>query len=204
MDTPLPRYQDYPAIMASLGKYASPKAKLTNLIKSGKIIRIRRGLYIRQEDSEFSKNTLANKIYGPSYISFEYALSYYNLIPERVHTVTSASMGKNKNKHFTTPVGEFHYQSVPSSVYPYGIVRVEETAGPFLIAAKEKALCDMLFKTSGISTIASLENLLYEDWRIEKDAIRSMSGKDIRILAPLYRKKQITLLFEYLTVGRNK
>ncbi|MFH0918794.1 MAG: hypothetical protein V1913_00400 [Fibrobacterota bacterium] len=194
----IPLYQDYMAIADSLRGYASPKAKLTSMIKAGKIIKIRRGLYISPGDPEASGKTLANKIYGPSYISFEYVLSYYGLIPERAHTVTSASMGKNKNRLFHTPVGDFLYQSIPPAVFPYGVLRMEEAAGPFLIAAKEKALCDTLSKIGGITTIPSLEAWLYDDMRLEREDVFSLSVRDIGALAPLYGKKSIKVLLEYL------
>ena len=198
-----PLYQDYLALMDSMRGYASPKAKLTTLIKSGKIIKIRRGLYVTPGGQEASKRILANKIYGPSYISFEYALSFYGLIPERAHTVTCASMGKNKNKLFHTPAGDFSYQSIPPIVYPHGVLRMEEVAGPFLIASREKALCDTLSKTGGLTGIPSLEALLYDDLRMEKEAVDSLSVRDVGALASLYGKKTIRLLLEYLK-KRNK
>ena len=85
------------AVMASLTGYASPKSKLTTLIKSGELIRVKRNLYLPGNESDYSVMTLANIIYGHSYISFETALSYYNLIPETVYSIMSATYKKNKN-----------------------------------------------------------------------------------------------------------
>lgn len=79
---------------SNLDNYANKNNKISRDIKSKKLFRIIRGLY------ETNKNTpaylLAGSIYGPSYISFEYALSYYGLIPERVTTVTCATFNKKK------------------------------------------------------------------------------------------------------------
>ncbi|MBN1472386.1 MAG: hypothetical protein JW925_11435, partial [Syntrophaceae bacterium] len=139
-------YLDTLSLMDSLKGYGSPKSKLTTMIKSGEVIQVRRGLYIPGGNVSYSVKTLANKIYGPSYISFEYALSYYGLIPERVENVTSAIFNKNKNKTFTTPLGTFIYQSIPAAAYPRGFVLIKENDHPFFIATKEKALCDTLYR----------------------------------------------------------
>jgi predicted transcriptional regulator of viral defense system len=191
-------YVDYIYLMYSLKDYASPKSKLTTMIKSGEVIRLRRGLFLAGGNTSYSIKTLANKIYGPSYISFEYALSYYNLIPERVETVTSATSAKNKNKRFDTPVGSFLYRNIPRTVYPYGIIRKEEGDNPFLIATKEKALCDTLSKISGISSIKTLTSLLFENLRLDKEELFKVNMEDMVFLAPLYRKKILNLFLEYL------
>lgn len=195
--TDLP-YFDYIYLMDSLKEYASPKSKLTMMIKSGEVIRLRRGLFLAGDSSGYSIKTLANKIYGPSYISFEYALSYYNLIPETVETVTCASYNKNKNKRFDTPVGSFLYRSVPQAAYPYGIVRQEEGNNPFLIATKEKALCDTLSKIGGVASIKDLTPLLFDNLRLDKEELLTLNMEDMAFLAPLYKKKVLGLLLEYL------
>ena len=61
-----------------------------------KLIKIRNGLY--ETEANTPSYLLAGSIYGPSYISFEYALSYYGLIPERVTTITCATFNKRKEK----------------------------------------------------------------------------------------------------------
>lgn len=193
-----PLYMDYLYLRDSLKSYASPKAKLTQMIKSGKIIKVRRGLYVTPDRSALSLKTLANKIYGPSYISFEYALSYYGLIPEHAYTVTSASIEKNKRKIFRSPLGVFLYQSIHSAVFAYGVVRMEENESPFLIATREKALCDKLSKVGRLTSIPLLETFLFDDLRIDRDALHSLNQSDVAFLAPLYQKKSVRLLSDYL------
>lgn len=191
-------YFDYIYLIDSLKDYASPKSKLTTMIKSGEVVRLRRGLFLAGDSTSYSIKTLANKIYGPSYISFEYALSYYNLIPERVETVTCATCAKNKNKRFDTPVGSFLYRSIPKAVYPYGIIRKEEGDNPFLIATKEKALCDTLSKIGGIASIETLTSLLFKNLRMDREELLTVNMEDMAFLAPLYRKKILNLFLEYL------
>ena len=80
----------------NLHNYLNKNTKLGREVKEGKLIKIINGLY------ETNANTpgylLAGSIYGPSYISFDYALAYYGLIPERVDVVTSATFNKKKKK----------------------------------------------------------------------------------------------------------
>src|SRR5579863_1173434 len=68
--------------------------KVKRLLAQGKLLHIRRGLYCLTDMLGYLIKPhpfeLAQYIYGPSYISFESALSFYQLIPETVYTVTSA------------------------------------------------------------------------------------------------------------------
>lgn len=85
--------------------YKQPHIKLKQMVKKGELVKVVRGLY--EDDKNTSPHLLAAAIYGPSYISFEYALSRYGLIPELVQTVTSATFKKGKNKTYETPFGTF-------------------------------------------------------------------------------------------------
>ena len=80
-----------------LKEYSNKNNKISREIKDGNLYKIITGLY------ETNPNTpgylLAGNIYGPSYISFEYALSFYGLIPERVSTITCATFNKKRKRH---------------------------------------------------------------------------------------------------------
>lgn len=77
--------------------YSNINNKISREIRNGKLYKIITGLY------ETNPNTpgylLASSIYGPSYISFEYSLYYYGLIPERVTTITCATFDKKNRKN---------------------------------------------------------------------------------------------------------
>jgi hypothetical protein len=203
MNSREPVYLDYLYLIETLKDYASPKSKLTQMLKTKQLVKIRRGLYLRAVEGGYSLKTLANKIYGPSYLSFEFALSYYGLIPERVETVTSASMGKNKSKLFKTPVGAFSYQSIHPSIYPYDVVRLEEDGHPFLIATKEKALCDLLSKQSSRRDVPAMKALLLDDLRLDRDELFALDLDDLRFLKARYGKKNISLLLAFLSGESN-
>ena len=81
-------------LMDELKAYANPKTKLSRLVKENVYFPIVRGLY--ETSPHTAGYLLAGSIYGPSYLSFEFALSFYGLIPERVTTFTSATCLKKK------------------------------------------------------------------------------------------------------------
>jgi hypothetical protein len=141
-----------------------------------------------------SRRALAPVIYGPSYISFQYALASYGLIPERVETITSASYGKNRDKIFRTPLGEYSYQYLPVAVYPYGLTQDVEDGAGYLIATPEKALCDSVYKVSGVQSRLEIMNLLIEDWRMEEEDLRGLDVEFIRWIAPRYGKRSLMAL----------
>lgn len=188
--------KDTTTVLHELRGYASPKAKLTRLLKSGALIQIRRGLYVEAGDAPVC--ALAPVIYGPSYLSFEYALSWYGLIPERVTAMTSACYGKNRSKRFVTPFGEYTYRDIPEAAYPYGIRREMEGVLPFLIADPEKALCDMVSKQSEVVSLRDMERLLLENWRMEREDLIRLDLAAIDFLAPRYRKRSVKALQAWL------
>jgi len=180
------------SVMDSLKNYASPKARLTRLLKAGKLIQVRRGLYV--DEKNISPRVLAPLIYGPSYISFQYALAFHGLIPEKVEIVTSASFNKNKSKIYRTPLGEYRYYYVPPAVYPYGLSLIEENGYTFLIASAEKALCDALYRVTSITKISDLETVLFEDWRMEPEDIESLNVDFIMKITPRYGRRSLLFL----------
>ncbi|MBW1967626.1 MAG: hypothetical protein JRI48_09680 [Deltaproteobacteria bacterium] len=91
---------DYQTLLCILSGYARPRDKITDLLRKGDIIRVKKGLYIFGEGhrkAPYSREVLANLMYGPSYVSLEYALQYYGLIPERVEALTSVTPGGHEN-----------------------------------------------------------------------------------------------------------
>ncbi len=196
-------YLDKLVVNESLQDYASPRSKLTRMLNSGELLHIRRGLYLAGEESPFSVKTLANIIYGPSYISFEYALAYHGFIPERTYTITSAVFGKNKHKRFDTPVGTFIYRHIPEAVYFLEYRRQEENGHPYLIATAEKAICDTLYQHRSVKSLKGIGKLIYEDLRIEKEKIAGLDLDKITALAPGYGKKVNSLFATWLKKEKN-
>lgn len=127
------------------GVFNVPLKTATNFISSnlnsGLFVKIRNGFYM-VKDSHPSHYFIANKLYGPSYISLQSALSHYGLIPEVVYAATSITA--KVSREFTTPQGNFIYQSIKRSAFTgYGLRQIDRDK--VLIAAPEKALADYLY-----------------------------------------------------------
>lgn len=179
-----------------LVKYSNKDTKLSRDIKNGKLIKIINGLY--ETDSNTPGYLLATSIYGPSYISFEYALSYYGLIPERVSTITCATFDKKKKKQFNTKFGIFTYRDIPIFAYPEEIILKEENNYSYQIASKEKALCDKLYTLKPLNNYSDLENMLFNDLRIDIENFNKLNKYKIEKLSNLYHSSNVKLLSKYM------
>jgi len=179
---------DYNFIKHFLHKYRNPRVKINDLLKKGAIVRVKKGLYVFGPElarEPYSKETLANLIYGPSYISLEYALSFYGLIPERVEVITSVT--NKRKKYFNTPIGIFSYRYVNPSIYSYGITLYEiDNLHSILIATQEKALIDMLHFANKMTDVDQIEHYLFEDLRFDRDGLSGFSLRRVKKLAKLY------------------
>ena len=179
-------------LMDELKNYASPAKKIERMVKSGELTRVVRGLY--ETDPHTPGHLLAASIYGPSYLSFEYALAHHGLIPEAVHQYTSASFDKKRAKQFETPFGVFSYRDIPEDAFPYGVQPLIENGYSYRLATPEKALCDELYKLSPCANRAELEQLLFENLRIDRQAFLGLDFTEMEQLASLYQTKNHKLL----------
>jgi predicted transcriptional regulator of viral defense system len=166
---------DYTFLMDRLSDYKSPRSKITNLLKSGQIIRVTKGLYVfgpKERRSLLNLESLANQIYGPSYVSLEYALAFYGLIPEYVAEVTCVTT--KRQKKYETPIGRFSYTPIPVSLFSTGFTLCQITDyESALIATKEKALADLLYvRKLKIKTIADLQSLLFDNLRLDEAEVK--------------------------------
>ncbi len=193
---------DYQTLMDALKELSFPRDKVTDLIKKKIIIRIKKGLYIfsdRYRRYPYSKELLANLIYGPSYISLEYALHYYGFIPERSEALTSVTTGRSRKFH--TPVGLFIYRQIPIHAYQMGMTRIEENnSQSFLIAVPEKALADKIIAERGVAIKSKkeIQYLLFQDLRIDPSVIQTLSFDRIKMFAELYRSRKLRLLSHFV------
>ncbi len=182
-------------IMYELREYASPKSKLTQMIKKGEVTQIVRGVYSTAKDDP--RLPVASMIYSPSYISFETALNYHQMIPERTYAIMSAGFRLNKNKHFDTPFGKYSFHYLPDAVFPLALKPAEEAGYGFRLATKEKALCDTLYKIRGIKGEKAIEELLFEDLRFEEQEIESLDWNLISDIVPFYHSTTLNSLINW-------
>ncbi len=189
-------------IKKNLVEYSNKDTKLSREVRAGRLFKIINGLY--ETDPTTPGYLLAGSIYGPSYISFEYALSFYGLIPERVTTITCATFDKRKKKQYNTYFGVFTYRDVPVLVYPEEIILKEEKNYSYQIAAPEKALCDKLYTLAPLRNYSNLEKMLFNDLRINEEGVNELDVNKIEKLSDLYHSSNVDLLARYMRRNVNE
>ena len=190
-------------LISELKGYVNPKAKIGRMVEKGELFPIIRGIY--EDDPKTPAVYLAGSIYGPSYISFEYALSYYGLIMKRNCPVTCAAYGKRKEKLYETMFGTFTYRDIPKDAYPKELVLHMENGYSFIMASPEKALCDTLYNSAPASNLKELNELLFDEIGIGKRKIFRLDPAVIFSIADLYGCRNLYLLKSFLRkkYGRN-
>lgn len=181
-------------LLSCFPNLSAPEKKIHALEKNGELIRLKRGLYVVHElvsGKPIDSRLCANHIYGPSYVSLQWALRFYGLIPERVFQMTSVTTKRTRS--FDTSIGSFSYMQVPKAYFPIG-VRMEENNGCCsLIATPEKALCDTILSDNYVpdQSIVRLEEYLEEDIRFDTDALKDFNTSIIEECANSGRKTSI-------------
>jgi predicted transcriptional regulator of viral defense system len=148
------------------------RTRLSEWQDKGYIKKIIKGHYIFS-DLEINENVffeIANRIYSPSYISFETALSYYHLIPESVYGITSASTRRTYN--FKTSIAEFTYKTIKDKFFfGYNLIKYDNKC--FKIASIEKSVLDYFYINSEIKNKEDFAGL-----RINKDIFSKQVNED--------------------------
>lgn len=188
-------------LMPLLEGVANPHDWISRRVKSGVLIRLKNGFFVireKIEEAPLPYEQIANLLYGPSYISLEWALAFYGMIPEGAYVVTSVSTGRTRS--FTTPLGTFDYAFLSHKRYSVGIDQKNNFAGNFLIATPEKALADTVhFKSKNLSEADLLTDLI-EGRRIEIEALKSLNKGHLAEIAENYRSPSVRSLVN--TLGR--
>ncbi len=183
-------------LISELPGYVNPKAKIGRMVEEGLLFPIIRGLY--EDDSGTPGLYLAGSIYGPSYISFEYALAYYGLITSRKWPVTCAAYGKRKEKLHETAFGVFTYRDIPKKAFSEELILHHENGYSFIMASPEKAFCDELYKLPPSSNLKELRMLMFEEIGIGKRRISRLDPAVLYRLADLYGCRNLHLLQSFL------
>jgi hypothetical protein len=188
-------------------------ALLNRAMKSGEVIRIHRGLYcmaakyLRRKPDPL---ILAQRIYGPSYISLETALSYHEWIPEAVYAITSTSM--DRSREFETPLGHFSFTRIPQKVFYAEVTRIEKDGGSksepgfhisesFLMASPLKALADYVYahRLDWISTNPVIESL-----RVDESSLAGVNVATFDRLLANYSSHRVRRFLEGLRKDLHK
>ena len=166
------------------------------MVKRGEIYRFAKGLY--ETDRNTPAYLLAGSIYGPSYISFEFALSFYGLMPEAVRVVTCASFEKKKKKTYDMVFGTFTYRDIPAAAFPFELRVIREGDYFYRIADAEKALCDKIYTAAPVGNTAALEAMLFDDLRIDEEEFNNLDADKISFLSDKYHSTNVKRLAAYI------
>lgn len=193
---------DTATLRQALSRYASPDNKIGDMVRRGELLRVRKGLYAvapEYRQSPLSLEILANTLYGPSYLSLEYALSWYGMIPERVAELTSICLGRSRT--FSTGVGVFSYCSIKRTAYVEGYdLTVIPDGRSFLMATREKALVDLIENRRNVPIVSKkrMEARLLEDLRFEEPTLRGLNLGRLERFASLYGSTRAKLLTNFV------
>jgi predicted transcriptional regulator of viral defense system len=181
--------------------YKAIKDKIDNLKQKGIIKTLKKGLYIH--NSQYTKNIIkkeiiANNMLSPSYISFDYALYFYDLIPESVVDIASATTKRSKS--FNTDYGVFSFKHIKKELFCIGLTIESGQNGNFMIATKEKALCDKIYFTKDIkiTTKKAMIDFLVNDLRIDFDELDDFDEDIILKYYNISKSKKINFLLKVI------
>ena len=179
--TPLTTFSPQDLIHLSGATETSARFLLTRAVKRRDCLKLRRGLYALP-DRLPSELEVANALYRPSYISFTFALSYYQLIPETVYTITSATTRTTAT--FDTLGHHFVYHRLKRVAFT-GYSPTLVNGQTIWIAEPEKAFVDSMY-------LATLEHHnLPERLRVQK-----LSKTKVRAYAKLFQHEALLKAIE--------
>ena len=182
-------------------------AKAKRIEEKNDIIRLKRGIYVVSPEISgklLNEFLIANHLYGPSYVSMQSALRFYGLIPERVYGITSMTTGLAKR--YSNKIAEFTYVHCPENYYNVGVRSQQEEGMSFLIATREKALCDLMIYTPNLNLryLSEIKSFLKEDLRFEMDELKTFDLDLLRECQKRGRKKgMISQLIKIIENERN-
>ncbi|KIM04291.1 MAG: hypothetical protein KN64_08145 [Sulfurovum sp. AS07-7] len=184
------------SILENLG-YKRINDKIVQLKNKGILTPLKSGVYIYNplhNKALVSKEIIANILLGPSYVSLDFALWFHGLIPESVHEISSITTKRSKS--FETAYGVFSYRQIKKELFNIGLEIKAFKGGNFMIAGKEKALCDKVYFTKDIdlrSQKAMIE-FLEDDLRIDMNELENCDMGIFEEYVKISKSKKIEVL----------
>lgn len=184
------------SILENLG-YKRINDKIVQLKNKGVLTPLKSGYYIYNplhNNVLVSKEIIANILLGPSYISLDYALWFHGLIPESVHEITSITTKRSKS--FENVFGVFSYRQIKKELFNIGLEIKNSKSSNFIIASKEKALCDKVYFTKDIDLRSqkAIKEFLQDDLRIDMDELEICSMDIFEKYLEISKSKKIEVL----------
>ena len=129
--------------------------------QNGKIIMLASGFYVLPDKTtdETDLFAIAGRMYTPSFVSLESALSFHGLIPETVLTVTSVCT--RKTRRISSPLCTFIYRSIKPQ-YFFGYEAKTGRNHRYLMASPERAVVDLLYFRRDINSAEDMLELRFD------------------------------------------
>jgi predicted transcriptional regulator of viral defense system len=125
---------------------ANIRLQLTRWVNSGRLYRLRRGLYALAPPYQKVKPhpfLIANALQPASYVSLESALAYYGMIPDTIQRTLSVTT--DRPRQWQTPLGTYTFRHIqPDLLAGYHMTGLGNYQQAF-VATPEKALLDLLY-----------------------------------------------------------
>lgn len=189
------------ALLPLLSDYKRPNDKIARWLATGELVQLRKGLYVLGQawrSAPVSLPLVANVMFGPSYVSLEFALSAHGLIPEGVAVLTSVTT--RRSRQVNTPLGSFSYTHLLLPLYGHDVRMESNPDGTsYLMAGPTQALCDQIVLTRHLQAISvgAMRHFLFEDMRIESESIGALDKSVIqKCIAAGYKTRQLQALLD--------
>ena len=162
--------------------------QLSRWQRKGLLIGLRKGMYllnVQDRKTDVDPSVMANLLYEPSYISLEYALNFYGLIPERVMDFTSVTT--RKTMRFKNECGHFIYQHIKPGAFR-GFKKMGKGWNSFFMAEPEKAVVDFLYLNLS-QFKENTREILAQSYRFQN--IEELNAKRLMELGKLFENKKL-------------
>lgn len=167
-------------------------------LKHGHLVQIKRGVYVLSDDlrkGPLSMGFISNFLLSPSYVSLEYALGHYDLIPEKVTVYTSVTTKKTTT--YKTPIGVFEYRSVKEGIF-CGFTKMVDSGQDYFIAYPEKALLDFFYFHQDLKGVEGE----FESYRFQN--LEILNFKRFDELRKRYNKKTNSIARSFIEFAKSE
>lgn len=176
-----------------------PVEKLRSMLDRGEIVELRDGLY--ETDPSTPPHLIARHLCEPSYISFDYALSWHGIIRESTKVITCATCSR-RTEFVDTPLGLFTYTEMPEASFDCGVEPHTQDGEGFLMADPEKAVCDKLYLMRPTTSFSELEGMMFGDLRFDDERTMRLDVGRVREYAERFCCTTVDTFSDYLESNR--
>ena len=170
------------------------KILLSRYAKAGKVIRLKKGLYVTKEyfdkiektgQTSFYLEFIAHFLHQPSYLSLDYVLYEHNILTEMPRNFTLIT--KSKTTHFVNQFGIFFYHKIQDKLFD-GFEVNKKNNLTTAKATKVKALFDFLYLRKNIlnnekavtELRLNLDRFSPKDWREFKKYLKFENSRKMK------------------------